>query len=824
LNKKGQPLRGVVDLHTHPMAHLGFGGKLLHGAPGLDVLMPPGSIHPCNAKAKRATKVSQALGSCFATHGGHDLIKNKCGNHIRRMVLDKMEDKGNKPHDVPHPAGYPHFNRWPKHDDILHQMMWVDWVQRAHDGGLRVMVALAVNSKTLAKGIDGTQPYDDRSSGDLQIHEIKRWVDKSPFMEVAYSSKDLRRIVEQDKLAVIIGVELDDMGAFVDKPGIPSEQKVRNEIRRLHALGVRYAFPVHIIDNYFGGTAIYKSDFARANKYQAGKWWKLACAKPSDLIDPSLESGADVFVTLSLGAAGGKQPIPNCKYGHINSKGLSELGRVALDEMMRNGMIIDIDHMSARTIEGTIAYTEKSKYPLVSGHSGLRKKNGNEAQRTAREYQVIEQRGGIAGVGWAKATAAQWIGDVDDVAKAGPSIALGTDVNGMVEMPVAEYQCRDKACVRYSKDFPKAKFANKTWDYNRDGVAHYGLMPDFLKDVESRKGGGATIDRLFSGAEQVATLWKKSESIGQKLGPGPKGGSAKRALGKSCEIHGDCTSGRCDGSRHTCIPNDGTGKVGNYCTHNNHCSNKNCVSLQCKAPVGIGQSCLTNAGCASGRRCDNSTHKCIPDDNTASVGTYCTHNNHCKNKNCIANKCKAPVGIGQSCVTNASCASGRRCDNNTHKCIPDDNTANVGTYCTHNNHCKNKNCVAYKCKAQAGIGQSCQSNAGCASGRRCDNNTHKCIPNDNTGNTGNYCTHNNHCKNRNCVSNKCKAAASMGEYCQTNAGCKSGRCDNAPGNAHKCIPNDGHGKTGEYCTHNNQCKPGYYCNFKSGKYYGKCKY
>lgn len=41
----GKKLRGFVDMHTHPMSHLGFGGKVVHGAPGVDVLMPAGAIY-----------------------------------------------------------------------------------------------------------------------------------------------------------------------------------------------------------------------------------------------------------------------------------------------------------------------------------------------------------------------------------------------------------------------------------------------------------------------------------------------------------------------------------------------------------------------------------------------------------------------------------------------------------------------------------------------------------------------------------------------------------------------------------------------------------
>ena len=105
LNDGKQTLRGFVDLHAHPMAHLGFGGHVVHGAPGVDVLMPVGQIYKdndCNRTPVRAKSKDQALGSCYSAHAGHDFIKNKCGNHIRRLVLNGLEDgnHANKPHDV----------------------------------------------------------------------------------------------------------------------------------------------------------------------------------------------------------------------------------------------------------------------------------------------------------------------------------------------------------------------------------------------------------------------------------------------------------------------------------------------------------------------------------------------------------------------------------------------------------------------------------------------------------------------------------------------------------------------------------------------------
>lgn len=541
LNDGTSSLRGFVDLHAHPMSHLGFGGHVLHGAPDVGIAMPIGSIYrnnDCNRSIERARDASVALGSCYSAHAGKDWIKNKCGNDIRRLVLNGLEDGNhtNKPHSVDHPQGFPNFSRIPKHDDILHQQMWVDWIERAYRGGMRVMVALAVNNYTLAHGIEASEgnPRTDKASGDLQIRELKRMVARHPWMEIAYSARDLRRIVGQrDKLAIVIGVELDDMGDFVVNKSKPAAAAVRSEIQRLHRQGVRYAFPVHLIDNYFAGTAVYEDELNRANCFHYGSWWKLRCTdgrgRDEFGIEHEVESGSDLFKLMKLGSCGGSAPVPKCGrgQGHMNREGLTALGREAISEMMRLGMIIDIDHTSLASLHGILSHTvtPAGKYPLVSGHNGMRPSKGgggNENQRTRAQYIELAQRKGMAGVGWGALRSDEWMRKLLDVRATSVPLALGSDINGLVVQPSPRAGCSpSRPCVVYSDSFPRPTFGSKTWDYNRDGVAHIGLFPDLLKDIEGQGRGPEIVNALFDGAEAFAVTWENSERIGRSV-PAPR--------------------------------------------------------------------------------------------------------------------------------------------------------------------------------------------------------------------------------------------------------------------------------------------------------------
>lgn len=524
INTGTSDLRGLVDMHAHPMAHLAFGGKVLFGGPDSDSLMPAGTLM-CNASAVRASGVSEALGTCYSVHGGWDAIDNGCGDEIRREVLGGVQNgiPGAPPptaHLTPHPEGWEAFDRWPQANDVLHQVMYVDWLERAYQGGLRVMVALAVNNRTLALGVSGNPPYDDKTSGDAQIAEMKHFVGRHDFMEIAYSPDDLRRIVgDDDRLAIVLGVELDDMGNLTfDRIGTNTRlahSTIENEIQRLHGLGVRYFFPIHTTDNLFGGSALYTPTFAVANRHQTGEFFQVICADESDGINLDFQwqsSADDLGVFVKLGYSGADQPLPSgCKAGHKNKKGLTDAGRVALDELMRLGVLIDVDHMSNRMLRDTLDHT--GDYPLVSGHSSLRDPDDPESSErslTPAEYAELGERGGLAGVGWALG-AEDFADAVAAVRATGVAVALGTDANGLSPLPGARPVCFTGECVSYSDDFPRSTFGERTWDYNAHGVAHYGLMPDFMRDVAglSQTGRDAVFEQMGA-AEAFARTWERS--------------------------------------------------------------------------------------------------------------------------------------------------------------------------------------------------------------------------------------------------------------------------------------------------------------------------
>jgi microsomal dipeptidase-like Zn-dependent dipeptidase len=517
-------LKGWVDLHAHPMAHLGFGKKLIHGAPDVGSLVPAGT-RDCNGGDLRATSIQQALGHDNSTHGGHDLFNNTCGDYQRNAILRVFEsENGAQSAHGSDKGGYPNFAHWPRYNDVTHQQMWVDWIKRAHQHGMRVMVALAVNNQTLARALKGDGPIDDKSAGDLQVKEIRSFVARhDDFMEVALSAADLRRIVTAGKLAVVLGLELDDLGNFdAGDSAKVTRQAIVDEVERLHGLGVRYVIPIHMVDNAFGGTAAYEPFLNAANRIQHGGWWSLECTKTTGWTYTGDDMLSKVLQTFGLD----RPPQLSCPSGsgQRNSQTLTTPGKELLEAMMRKGMLVDVDHMSERAVDATLRVAENfadtagGGYPLMSGHNGLRGNGGSERLLTEKQLQRIVKSGGMLGLGWGDGNAEQFLAGYRDVRRIVPAnrVGFGTDMNGVIVAPSPGKACaaNDKNCTL----LPTFRTGNRVWDYTKDGVAHYGLIPDFVQDLRNR-GGSIEANELSTAAEGFAAAWERAALVSRKAPP-----------------------------------------------------------------------------------------------------------------------------------------------------------------------------------------------------------------------------------------------------------------------------------------------------------------
>ena len=66
---------------------------------------------------------------------------------------------------------------------------------------------------------------------------------------------------------------------------------------------------------------------------------------------------------------------------------------------------------------------------------------------------------------------------------------------------------------KYGNNQPLRRFktGNRYWDFNTDGMAHYGLMPDFLQDLRNIGVSPGNLTVLFRSAEGYIQMWEKTE-------------------------------------------------------------------------------------------------------------------------------------------------------------------------------------------------------------------------------------------------------------------------------------------------------------------------
>lgn len=426
----GVPLWGLADLHAHLMAHLAFGGNAFWGLPYDPEIPGPDGLQT-------------ALASCEPIHG--DLI-------------DINPEFG-------HPAGggWPDFVIWPRFTTTAHQQAYIDWLYRAYQGGLRLISCLVVNNELLGTKSKPRLPTDDRSAIEIQVTAMKAMVDfvdkqcggpGKGWLQIALSPDDARRIIGDNKLAVILGIEVDSLGNWRSERDLDeacggnlaeARRLIGAELDWLLAQGVRQVTPIHLADNAFGGTAIYMRLFEVANVFLTGEPWSVEDAWQTGVRYRLDHDGDDLpeEVQRTVALSGGRKramhrhtmidhipglrglvdaiQAPHLDGGHANARSLNEYGLILLEEMMKRGMLIDIDHMSEKATDAALDLAETHRYPVITTHSWFRDlqysassqfspddqeryatsdvhKVAHEASKRGDQIERIARLGGVVGV------------------------------------------------------------------------------------------------------------------------------------------------------------------------------------------------------------------------------------------------------------------------------------------------------------------------------------------------------------------------------------------------------------------------------------------
>lgn len=442
---------GFADIHSHPMANLGFGGQIFWGQVDGPIV--------------------QALPWCTPVHGPGGTGK---GSPIGNILMTFFEATGYGSGIGHLVGGNPQFDGWPRFTTLIHQQMHVDWIRRAYDGGLRLLVAHAVNNELLASEYNGKPPYDDVSVVEMQITAMKVLAaNHSEWMQIAYSSTDARNIIQQNKLAIVLGVEVDSIGNWKDASTVTQADITFYLTHLFKDLGVRHLFPVHMANNVLSGSAIYNDIFNLTNFFLHKNYFEVEDGGPLGIqfrleVDPG---AAPILARVQMGYNPPDIEYAAFNQGHVNTVGLSDLGKFFLQTMMSLGMIVEIDHMSQKSVEATLALAEQHNYPVVAGHTMFRElswkwntetqsihKCASEQSKSAQQVDRIRALGGmvapivnqvdirnvgdvipslagkipIESTGSAATWASAYLYAVEKMG--GHGVAVGTDTNGFAKL------------------------------------------------------------------------------------------------------------------------------------------------------------------------------------------------------------------------------------------------------------------------------------------------------------------------------------------------------------------------------------------------------
>jgi microsomal dipeptidase-like Zn-dependent dipeptidase len=383
------PLLGWADLHAHPASHLAFGG-IFHGSPG---------------RGLRDSDPVRDMPECSPDkHAGLDA--DPVRDELRKRLIRAFDAQTGAHHSR---YGPPSYSDWPHSQSLLHQQMHVQMIHRAYLAGLRVMIASVTDNQVVEKlfartGFKlGDNPVRDPDSSRefdsavRQIRFIRELVQaNSDWMQIVLTPQEARNAIRNNKLAIILGVEMDSLS-------------VDQIVRLIEDYGVRSVIPIHLADNpHFGGAAVYEDAFNTVNWFLNGRFFAVVGDSrlgmrlqwPQWLENMGMGAIAPKPVPLHIYLRTGYDAVGVRDRGVKNSVGLTN--PEGIKRLMQKGILLDIAHMSERTTEDVLALAELYNYPLINTHSGLR----DREERAASERYMMRQHaarmarlGGVLGFG-----------------------------------------------------------------------------------------------------------------------------------------------------------------------------------------------------------------------------------------------------------------------------------------------------------------------------------------------------------------------------------------------------------------------------------------
>ncbi|HEU5253785.1 MAG TPA: Coagulation factor 5/8 type domain-containing protein [Solirubrobacterales bacterium] len=427
------------------------------------------------------------------------------------------------------PVGWPTFKDWPAPASQTHEQTYYRWIERAYLGGVRIMVNDLVENVALCQVYPlKHNSCDDMDSIRLQyrrIHELQDFIDAQVggpgqgWFRIVRDPFEARQVINEGKMAVVLGIETSEIFGCGGSEQLPrcSRDQIVAGLDEIERMGVASFFPIHKFDNALGGVRFDSGTFGAAinaaNFKQTGHFWKVERCKgpetdneqatvvPEDIIDTGLLSFFPAGLTPLY------PPPPHC-----NALGLTPLGEFTVEQMIDRGLMIEVDHMSAKAASRALALAEARGYSgVLSSHSWMDPHMRSRVYGLGGFIEPITTSPESFVEEWRQLRAV-----ADPRFRFG--IGFGADANGFHSQPPARGADKPDPVAYPFKSldgritFDKQVSGQRVYDVNVDGVAHYGLYPDWMEQLRLLAGAPIAGD-LMSGAEAYLQTWERAVGV-----------------------------------------------------------------------------------------------------------------------------------------------------------------------------------------------------------------------------------------------------------------------------------------------------------------------
>jgi microsomal dipeptidase-like Zn-dependent dipeptidase len=448
------------------------------------------------------------------------------------------------PHDT---SGWPKLTAWGR-DNVTYEGTYYRWLERAHLAGLNLIVMPINENRVLCELMTNRRNSCDEMTtvrkGLDDMNELQDYVDAQAggpgkgFFQIVRDPFEARRAINAGKMAVVLEIEVSELFGCRgwDHPTCDQAQ-VDRELDEFYARGVRSSLLLNKFDNPLTGVRFDSGPVGAlinaGNQQSAGSFWSAETCKGQEA-DNTIEGGVPE-ANSGLGAgiqALGVSPGTTPTYPpppHCNTRGLTDLGRHLVERMMDKHMIVNPDHASQKAVDGMISLAEARRYSgVISPHGWMDPRNwpriwalggmafpyaGSATQYVEAWKKYAPTDKSAFPLGWG------WGADLGGLAQQGAPGPAGATA---VTYPFRSYDGR--------VTFDRQRTGDRTFDYAREGVAHYGLYADWVEEV--RKLGGDSIMRdMWRSSESYLEMWERAEGV---PGPGchpPPGAIGRRGLG-----------------------------------------------------------------------------------------------------------------------------------------------------------------------------------------------------------------------------------------------------------------------------------------------------